>query len=242
MENPEHFPTVLRVGMIVLTVLFVSFGLLSYLAYGDRTKDMITLNLPRSPLSITVQFSYCVALYLTYSIMMFPAVQILEETACLRRCCGVLCCRRGGRGAAAFVGGGGRGGGGGGGGGCEGEGEDEGYDNDGDGDGANAALPSLLPRPQSLLFRTILVLCSGVVAFSVPHFSLFLNLIGAVACSALAFILPVAFFHRLYGDDQKAWRKGAHVGVVVFGAIGSMTSLVVTVLELVRVSTTGEEV
>ena len=76
MQEPDQFPRVLWVGMISLTTLFVSFGLISYLAFGDSTNDMITLNLPRSPLTITVQFSYCVALVFTYPIMMFPAVQV----------------------------------------------------------------------------------------------------------------------------------------------------------------------
>jgi amino acid permease len=39
--------------------------------------------------------------------------------------------------------------------------------------------------------RTSIVLFTAIIAISVPKFSLFINLIGALSCTALAFVLPV---------------------------------------------------
>lgn len=81
------------------------------------------------------------------------------------------------------------------------------------------------------------------MAFSVPHFSLFLNIVGAVACSMLAFMCPVIFFNKLYrGTDVLTKNKKIiHGAVIVFGILGSITSLVVTLIELVRVSSESNE-
>ena len=47
MKHPEKFPKVLFYVMIVITVIFVSMGALSYAAYGSNTKTVIILNLPQ---------------------------------------------------------------------------------------------------------------------------------------------------------------------------------------------------
>ncbi|MCH2554098.1 MAG: amino acid transporter, partial [SAR116 cluster bacterium] len=44
------------------------------------------------------------------------------------------------------------------------------------------------------LVRFLLTLAAGYFALTIPHFGLFLSLIGCVTCNLLAFILP-AYFH-----------------------------------------------
>jgi amino acid permease len=53
-------------------------------------------------------------------------------------------------------------------------------------------MPNLLSN-KSVIMRTLIVLMTGILAMSIPKFGLFINLTGAFACTALAFILPVSF-------------------------------------------------
>jgi len=43
---------------------------------------------------------------------------------------------------------------------------------------------------KNIVLRTIIVVFTGLLAMIVPKFGLFINLTGAFACTALAFILP----------------------------------------------------
>ena len=43
---------------------------------------------------------------------------------------------------------------------------------------------------KNIVLRTIIVVFTGLLAMVVPKFGLFINLTGAFACTALAFILP----------------------------------------------------
>jgi len=48
-------------------------------------------------------------------------------------------------------------------------------------------------QAKSMIFRTLVVILTGISAMVVPKFGLFINLTGAFACTALAFVLPVRF-------------------------------------------------
>lgn len=47
MKRPEKFQKVLGGVMVIITVIFLSMGALSYAAYGSHTKTVIILNLPQ---------------------------------------------------------------------------------------------------------------------------------------------------------------------------------------------------
>lgn len=49
MRQPRNFDRlfgVLNVGMVLVTLLFTSFGFVGYLKWGENTEDTLTLNLP----------------------------------------------------------------------------------------------------------------------------------------------------------------------------------------------------
>jgi amino acid permease len=48
------------------------------------------------------------------------------------------------------------------------------------------------PYIKNIINRTLIVLTTGLLATVIPKFGLFINLTGAFACTALAFILPVS--------------------------------------------------
>ena len=46
MRNPDHFPRILNLGMFLVSILYISVGVVGYLRYGAAICGSITLNLP----------------------------------------------------------------------------------------------------------------------------------------------------------------------------------------------------
>jgi solute carrier family 36 (proton-coupled amino acid transporter) len=81
MKHPQKFPFVLFVVMIIITVLFSAAGIVSYAAYGSKTKTVVLLNLPQDDRTVNgVQFLYSVAILLSTPLQLFPAIRILETS------------------------------------------------------------------------------------------------------------------------------------------------------------------
>ncbi|KAI9742349.1 MAG: neutral amino acid transporter [Claussenomyces sp. TS43310] len=79
MRRPASFPPVLGLVMIVITVVFVSMGALSYAAYGSKTETVVILNLPQDDKLVNaVQFMYSLAILLSTPLQIFPAIRITE--------------------------------------------------------------------------------------------------------------------------------------------------------------------
>lgn len=50
MKTPKNFVKpygVLNIGMVIITILYISMGFIGYWRYGDDSLPSITLNLPR---------------------------------------------------------------------------------------------------------------------------------------------------------------------------------------------------
>ena len=74
----EGFPNLLKVVIAGITVLMAVFGTAGYHGFGENTEAPITLNL-EGTWATFVKLSLCLALYLTYPIMMFPVGSLIEE-------------------------------------------------------------------------------------------------------------------------------------------------------------------
>ncbi|KAL9126075.1 MAG: hypothetical protein Q9217_004819 [Psora testacea] len=80
MKQPRKFPPVLAGVMIIITILFVGMGALSYAAFGSVTKTVVLLNLPQdSKLVNAVQLLYSLAILLSTPLQLFPAIRIMES-------------------------------------------------------------------------------------------------------------------------------------------------------------------
>ncbi|KAL8843608.1 MAG: hypothetical protein Q9170_000112 [Blastenia crenularia] len=80
MRQPSKFPPVLAAVMIIITIIFVSMGALSYAAFGSSTKTVVLLNLPQDDKFVNaVQFLYSLAILLSTPLQLFPAIRIMEN-------------------------------------------------------------------------------------------------------------------------------------------------------------------
>ena len=80
MKQPHKFPPVLAGVMILITVVFLSMGALSYAAYGSSTQTVVILNLPQDDKFVNaVQFLYSLAILLSTPLQLFPAIRITEN-------------------------------------------------------------------------------------------------------------------------------------------------------------------
>lgn len=78
LERPK-FARILAVAMCVITFLYTIFGLLGYLAYGEYTKDIVTLNLGNTWQTAVVKLGLCAGLIFTYPMMMHPVYEVAER-------------------------------------------------------------------------------------------------------------------------------------------------------------------
>jgi proton-coupled amino acid transporter len=80
MKRPQNFPSVLAIVMVIITVIFLSMGALSYAAYGSATRTVVLLNLPQGDKFVNaVQFLYSLAILLSTPLQLFPAIRIMEN-------------------------------------------------------------------------------------------------------------------------------------------------------------------
>jgi len=78
MENKQNFNKVLTMTMTGVTSTYCFFGSLGYMAYGEYTNEIITLNL-NGFAAYLVKVALSVGLYFTFPMMMFPIYNILEN-------------------------------------------------------------------------------------------------------------------------------------------------------------------
>ena len=80
MKRPQQFTGVLAGVMIIITLVFLGAGALSYAAYGSATKTVVILNMPQDDKFVNVvQFLYSMAILLSTPLQLFPAIRIMEN-------------------------------------------------------------------------------------------------------------------------------------------------------------------
>ncbi|WCJ40017.1 Transmembrane amino acid transporter family protein [Euphorbia peplus] len=88
MKEKDKFGATLALGMGFISLLYGSFGVLGYFAFGNETKDIITANLGSGLISSFVQLGLCINLFFTFPLMMNPVYEIVER----RFWGGSVCC------------------------------------------------------------------------------------------------------------------------------------------------------
>ncbi|RDD39475.1 Amino acid transporter ANTL1 [Trichoplax sp. H2] len=83
-DSKDKFKNLFKISLVLITVLYIAFGMCGYLSFGPATNNIITLNLPPGVMPLTVKICLCFALFFTYPMMMFPVIHILEEKFLVR--------------------------------------------------------------------------------------------------------------------------------------------------------------
>ena len=86
----------------------------------------------------------------------------------------------------------------------------------------------------SNLMRLCLVGVTTVIAISIPHFSLFVSLVGALGSSFIAFIVPCLLHMKLFGKRCHRLQFILNGCLVVFGVFASIVASTITILQLIE--------
>ncbi|XP_004303399.1 PREDICTED: proton-coupled amino acid transporter 3 [Fragaria vesca subsp. vesca] len=78
MKDKTQFPKLLAQAFTGISIVYALFGFFGYMAYGDQTREIISLNLPQNWSSIAVQIGLCLGLVFTFPIMLHPINEIIE--------------------------------------------------------------------------------------------------------------------------------------------------------------------
>ncbi|XP_061997726.1 amino acid transporter AVT3B-like [Rosa rugosa] len=78
-RDKDKFGKVLALVMAFIALLYGSFGVLGYFAFGEETKDIITTNFGQGLVSTLVQLGLCINLFFTLPLMMHPVFEVVER-------------------------------------------------------------------------------------------------------------------------------------------------------------------
>lgn len=79
MRNKSHFIPILVSTIVIITSIYATFGICGYLAFGNSTLDVLTLNMEgNSGMATLVKLFLCIGLFFTYPLMLFPVFEVLQ--------------------------------------------------------------------------------------------------------------------------------------------------------------------
>uniref|UniRef100_K3X1R1 Amino acid transporter transmembrane domain-containing protein n=1 Tax=Globisporangium ultimum (strain ATCC 200006 / CBS 805.95 / DAOM BR144) TaxID=431595 RepID=K3X1R1_GLOUD len=79
MQTKANFTPILVSTVVIITSIYATFGICGYLAFGDATQDVITLNIDgNGGMATLVKLFLCAGLFFTYPVMLFPVFEVLQ--------------------------------------------------------------------------------------------------------------------------------------------------------------------
>ena len=86
----------------------------------------------------------------------------------------------------------------------------------------------VITATREALIRTVVVLCCGAVAFSIPNFAVAMGFMGSITLSFLTFIFPATFYLKLHYDRCGALTVFWAGLVIIVGVVGGIAGVVST--------------
>ncbi|KAL5984296.1 Amino acid transporter avt3c [Asimina triloba] len=77
--DKKQFGKILGLSIAFIALIYASFGVLGYAAFGQKTNEIITLNFGGGVISTLVQVGLCINLFFTFPLMMNPVHEVFER-------------------------------------------------------------------------------------------------------------------------------------------------------------------
>eukprot|EP00794_Sanderia_malayensis_P019192 gene19192-21114_t len=215
MRHPRKYSIIMNVTYASITFVKIAFGLVGYLTFKGETQQVITNNLPHGIFKTLVNMGVLVLALASFT---FPAytVFVIIDKITLRRSKAWLLqqisrLKRRKR-----------------------EGDSD-YEIDED-DDDNDAFPErskliqtevdeeeeLKPsRFRRALIRLSLISFALAVAIAVPHFGLYMALVGSFTGMCLSFIFPCLFHIKLQQNEMKKYELFLDTAIITFGSVSA---------------------
>ena len=79
-EDKKKFPDLNKKVMWCIVLFYIFFSVICLAAYGDSIKTALTASLPPGALTTIVQLAYSVAVFFTFPLQAFPALEVTLRT------------------------------------------------------------------------------------------------------------------------------------------------------------------
>jgi len=225
MRHPRKYSTIMNATYFSITLVKIAFGLIGYLTFKGETQQVITNNLPHGIFKTTVNMG---VLILALASFTFPAytVFVIIDKITLRRSRDWLLrqikrmkeMRH--------------------------NDEDDIDDDDDEDDDDIAESKNLMEReaeeatekPSHLkraFVRLSLITMALAVAIAIPHFGLYMALVGSFTGMCLSFIFPCLFHMKLQQNEMKKYEFFLDTAIITFGSVSAGVGMYYSSLALV---------
>lgn len=85
------------------------------------------------------------------------------------------------------------------------------------------------------IMRAFLVLLAFAIAAPIPHFELIVALVGGLATTIAAFILPPAFHLLLFWKRKSVFIAILNILLLLFGVVASTVTTATTILQIIAI-------
>ena len=72
------------------------------------------------------------------------------------------------------------------------------------------------------------------IALIIPNFTDFLNIGGSLGAAMIAFVLPPILYNKEFKDDVTPLKYWLHIGIVIFGIVGAVLSIIVSIESIIN--------
>ena len=224
MRHPRKYSTIMNATYFSITLVKIAFGLIGYLTFKGETQQVITNNLPHGIFKTTVNMG---VLILALASFTFPAytVFVIIDKITLRRSRDWLL-RQIKRMKEMHR-----------------DDEDD-IDDDDEDDDDIAESKNLMEReaeeatekPSHLkraFVRLSLITMALAVAIAIPHFGLYMALVGSFTGMCLSFIFPCLFHMKLQQNEMKKYEFFLDTAIITFGSVSAGVGMYYSSLALV---------
>lgn len=216
-ENRVKYPKYMHYSIAGLALILSSFGIIGYLAYGEKTCQIVTVNL-NGPIAVALQILLFIGVLFTYPLQIYPCVQIAEHLILKFRVWRMT--RK-----------------------LQRQRERNDDSNDDDNDSSETliknhddkdAIKSIIKLKQweSNIIRIVLItFTAGIALIFRFQFAYIAALTGSIGSSLLSYIIPSIIHMRLV---KNKWVRIKDSFLIVFGILGGVCGVTVTIMELIE--------